>query len=158
MRGDGETEAERWSYRADPRVPPFEEGAAVAVLDGTCALCSFGGRLIARFDRRARIRICPVQTELGRALLTHYGIDPEDPESWLFLAEGRAWRAFDAWIRVAETCGGVGRLLSVFWILPRPVRDWIYRRVARNRIALFGRADICALPDPRLKARLIGVR
>ena len=112
MRGDGETESERWSYRADPRVPPFQEDVAVVVLDGACALCSFGARLIARFDRR----------------------------------------------RVAETCGGLGRLLSVFWILPRPARDWIYRRVARNRIALFGRADICALPDPRLKARLIGVR
>lgn len=147
-----------YSYRTDPRVPSFDDGSPVAVMDGECALCSFGARLIVRFDRRQRIRICPIQTDLGSALLTHYGIQPTDPESWLFLADGRAWTSFDAWIKAAEHCGGLARLMSVFWIIPRPLRDWGYRRVARNRITLFGRADICALPDPRLKERLIGIR
>ena len=39
---------------------------------------------------------------------------------------------------------------------PRPVRDWLYLRMARNRYALLGRTDLCALPDRELRARLIG--
>ena len=127
-------------------------------MDGHCALCSFGARMIARFDRGGAIRICPVQTELGTALLTHHGISPDDPESWLFLADGQAWTSFDAWIKAGEYCGGIGRGMSLFWLCPRPVREWIYRWVARNRIRLFGRADICAMPDKRLKDRLIGIQ
>jgi predicted DCC family thiol-disulfide oxidoreductase YuxK len=40
-------------------------------------------------------------------------------------------------------------------LLPRPAQDWLYRRLARNRYRLFGRTDICALPDPELRARLM---
>jgi predicted DCC family thiol-disulfide oxidoreductase YuxK len=39
--------------------------------------------------------------------------------------------------------------------LPRAVQDWLYRRMARNRYALFGRTDMCAVPDPRLRKRLM---
>lgn len=35
-----------------------------------------------------------------------------------------------------------------------PKREWLYRRIARNRY-LFGKTDICAAPDPRLRARLL---
>ena len=96
------------SYRADSAVPPFEDRQPVTVMDGECALCSAGARLIARFDRSGEVRICRAQTELGRALL-----------------------------------------------LPRAVQDWFYRRLARNRYRLFGRANMCEIPDPALRARLI---
>jgi predicted DCC family thiol-disulfide oxidoreductase YuxK len=36
------------------------------------------------------------------------------------------------------------------------VRDWIYRRIASNRYALFGKKDSCEIPDRRLRSRLIG--
>lgn len=147
-----------FSYRRDPNVADFEDTAPVAVMDGHCALCSFGARMISRFDTSGSIRICPAQTDLGRALLKHFDMDPADPESWLFLENGKAWTSFDAWIRAGECCKGAGRLMSIFWVAPKPVRNWIYRRVARNRYALFGRADLCELPDPRLRARLIGTR
>jgi len=40
-------------------------------------------------------------------------------------------------------------------LLPRTVQDWLYRIVARNRYRLFGRTNMCAIPDPGLLARLI---
>jgi predicted DCC family thiol-disulfide oxidoreductase YuxK len=39
-------------------------------------------------------------------------------------------------------------------ILPRGVREWLYRRIARNRYR-FGRYDMCATPDPGLRRRLM---
>ena len=144
------------SYRDDPNVPAFDDAHPVAVMDGQCALCTFGARLIAKLDKRQRVRICPVESDLGSALLAHHGIDPADPESWLFLEDGHSWVSFDAWIKVGESVGGIGNLMRIFWIVPRPIRDWIYRRIARNRIAVFGRSDLCALPDDNLRARLIG--
>ena len=147
---------DRFSYRSDEKVPAFDETFAVAVMDGECALCTFGARLIDRFDKSCKIQICPVQSRLGRALLLHYQMDPNDPESWIFLEGGVCWTSFDAWIKAGEAVGGIGNLMRVFWLMPRHLRNWIYIRIARNRIAMFGRADMCSLPSPSLRARLIG--
>ncbi len=124
-------------------------------MDGECALCSFGARMIARFDRKAQFRICPGQTALGTALLAHYGLKPDDPETWLLIMDGRAYGSLDAIIRVGQTVGGVGHVLRVLRILPRGLQDWIYRRIARNRYTMFGRGDMCALPDEQLRKRLL---
>jgi hypothetical protein len=77
------------SYRSDPRVPAFDDRHPIALMDGNCALCCFGARIIDRLDRAGEIRICPVQTRLGRALLQHYGLSVDAPETWLLLERGR---------------------------------------------------------------------
>jgi predicted DCC family thiol-disulfide oxidoreductase YuxK len=38
------------------------------------------------------------------------------------------------------------RALCVFQLIPRPLRDWLYDRIALNRYRLFGRYDLCRLP------------
>ena len=127
----------------------------VAVMDADCALCSWGARMIHRLDRTGDIRIAPIQSETGAALMRANGLDPIDPDSWLFIADGTVWRDFDAVIRLGDRAGGWGRVCSVLRLVPRPLREWLYARVARNRYAVFGRSDMCALPDPAFRARLM---
>lgn len=146
---------EPYSYRHDVVVPDFDDSGPVAVMDGDCALCTAGARLIARFDIAAEFRICPKQTRLGAALLRHYGFDADDPESWLYIVEGCAYTSLDGVIRAGARIGGAGRLLQPLRLVPRPMQNWLYRRIARNRYRLFGRNDMCALPDPALRARLM---
>jgi predicted DCC family thiol-disulfide oxidoreductase YuxK len=40
-------------------------------------------------------------------------------------------------------------------LLPRPLADWLYDRVAQNRYALFGRTDSCMIPPPEWRERFI---
>ncbi|MFU1477997.1 thiol-disulfide oxidoreductase DCC family protein [Roseovarius sp. C7] len=129
--------------------------ARLTVMDAQCALCARGARWIARHDRREEFRILPIQTPLGEALLRHYGMDPQDPASWLYIENGRAYSSLDAIIRVGQRFGGLWRGLAVLRLLPRPVQDWLYARIARNRYRVMGRTDMCALPDPALRKRLI---
>jgi predicted DCC family thiol-disulfide oxidoreductase YuxK len=82
------------------------------------------------------------------------GLEPEDPETWLYLEDGRAWTGMEAIMRIGARVGGPGRLLGALRVIPRPAREWLYRRIARNRY-WFGRTDMCALPDPGLRARLL---
>ena len=144
-----------YSYLSDPDVPAFDDSGPVAFMDGQCALCTFGARTIARLDRKKEFKICPIQSFVGRAVLEHYGLDPSDPDSWLYLHEGRAETSLDAIMEVGRRLGGIGHVMSAFRVLPRPARDWLYRRMARNRYRLFGRAEMCALPDPELRRRLM---
>ncbi len=146
---------EPYSFRHDPEVPSFDDSDPLAVMDANCALCSWGARMIHRLDRSGTVRICPVQTPLGAALMRHYGVQPNDPSTWLFIDAGVAHIDFDAVVHAGRRFGGWGRLTAVLLILPKPVRNWCYRRVARNRYALFGRSDMCALPDASFQRRLM---
>lgn len=146
---------DQFSYRDDLNIAAFDDTAPIAVMDAECALCSWGAQMIHRLDRTGTVRICPVQSALGNALLQHYGLGPNDPTSWLFLHNGNAHVDFEAVIYAGEHFGGWGRLVSALRIFPKPLRNWLYQRVARNRYAMFGRGDICALPDPAFQRRLI---
>lgn len=143
-----------WSWREDPEVPAFDDAGPVAIMDGDCALCAGGARIIARLDREGAFRIGVTGSPTGAALVRHYGLDPQDPETWLYLEDGRAFAGMEAILRIGARLGGAGRLVAPLRLLPRGLREWLYRRVARNRYR-FGRSDLCALPDPRLRARLL---
>ncbi|MGB5557083.1 MAG: DUF393 domain-containing protein [Paracoccaceae bacterium] len=144
-----------FSFRDDPVVPKFDDSAPVAVMDAECAVCSWGARMVHRLDHSGKVRICPVQSPLGAALLRHYGLRPDDPASWLFLDEGLPHVDFEAVLHAGRRFGGWGRLTAILRIFPKPLRQWLYQRLARNRYALFGRDDMCALPDPAFQKRLL---
>jgi predicted DCC family thiol-disulfide oxidoreductase YuxK len=144
-----------YSYRAEPKVPSFDDSHPITIMDGECMLCSVGARLIARFDKKAEFRICRAQSELGQALLGHYGLSLRDPESWLYIVNGQAFTSLDAMIRVGRRMGGLGWLLQALRLIPSSMQDYLYRKLARNRYRLFGRVDMCSIPDPALRARLM---
>jgi predicted DCC family thiol-disulfide oxidoreductase YuxK len=60
-------------------VPDFDDSGPVTFMDGQGVLCTFGARLIARFDPCHQIKICRVQTPLGQSILGHYELDLDDP-------------------------------------------------------------------------------
>ncbi len=144
-----------YSYRLDSSVPAFDDSGPVVFMDGGCVLCTGAASTIAKLDRAGEFRVCPIQSELGQAVLQHYGLDPRDPDSWMYLVDGRAYVSLEAVARAAARLGGWAGLLRALGILPRPVQDWLYRRIARNRYWIFGRTEMCAMPDPALKRRLL---
>ena len=87
--------------------------------------------------------------------MSHYGMDADDPLSWLYLEGGEAFSSLDAVIRVATKLGGIWRGLSVLRILPRRLQDIAYGFVARNRYRLGQSLTLCEMPDPEVKRRLL---
>lgn len=143
------------SYRQDDAVPDFPDDGPVCVMDAQCALCARGAMWISRHDHAEKFRIVPLQSNLGKSLIQHYGMAPDDPTSWLLIDDGYGYVSTDAILRVAGHLGGLWRIYSIFWIVPRPLRDWAYGLVARNRYRWFGTGDMCALPSPALQRRLL---
>ena len=96
------------------------------------------------------------QSPLGRALYVHYGLDPDDYETNILIAEGVAWFKSEGSIRMAESLGPPWSLAAGFRILPHPLRDRLYAFVARNRLRIFGRRATCYLPKPGDEDRFLG--
>jgi predicted DCC family thiol-disulfide oxidoreductase YuxK len=146
---------EPFSYLRDAAVPEIRAGGVMTVMDAHCSLCARGAAWIARNDTAAEFTIIPLQSPVGTALMRHYGLDPADPVSWLYLEDGRAYSSLDAFIRVGWRLGRTWKGLIVLRVLPRRLQDVLYRAIARNRYRLFGSADLCSLPDPEVQKRLM---
>jgi len=138
-----------YSYRGDPAVPAFPDDRPIIVFDGYCALCAGWAQFVLRHDARKVFRLLPAQTPLGRALYVHYGLDPQDYETNILIADGVATFKSEACIRMAEALGLPWSLVAVFRVLPRPWRDRLYGVLARNRLRVFGRRTTCYAPTPR---------
>ena len=126
-----------FSFRSAPNVPQFDDNGLFTVMDATCGLCAKGAKWIARNDHTNAFQIIPVQSKRGAALLTHYGLDPDDPASWLFIENGHAFTSIDAMIRVGGHFGGIWHSAKILRILPRTVQDFMYGLIARNRYRFF---------------------
>lgn len=146
-----------YSYRADPAVPDFPDDRPLVLFDGDCALCSGSARKILKHDRAGVFRLAPTQSPLGRALLLHYGVDPDDPYTMLLIQDGVARERSDGVLGIAALLPPPYRLAVVGRIVPRIVRDTLYDFIARRRRRFRG-AAWCALPprDVDLNDRVLG--
>lgn len=149
------TMREPYSYRNDPAVPSFPDDKPIIIFDGYCALCSGFAQFVLKHDRKGVYRLLRAQSDLGRALYVHYGLDPEDYETNILVEDGIAWFKSEGSIRMAEGLGFPWSMAAAFRILPLPIRDKLYEFVARNRLRIFGKRETCYLPDPTYRDRLL---
>lgn len=135
------------------------ESHPIIVFDAMCVLCSVNARFVLRYDRRGRFRLASMQGEVGATLYRRFGIDPADPDTLIVVPGGiggdRALRDSDAVIAIWSGLGWPWRALAVVRLVPRVVRDPLYRLIARNRYRLFGRRETCWLPTPEQAARVL---
>lgn len=87
-----------------------------------------------------------MQGEVGAALYRRFGINPADPETMVLVEGDRVRRDSDAVLAIYAELGWRWRAMAVFRLVPRIVRDSVYRLVARNRYRLFGRRETCWVP------------
>jgi len=127
--------------------------APIWLYDGVCVFCSGGVRYALRHERKHVMRFVAIQSGEGRELAQRYGVDPDDPESFLFIENGRALAKSAGVLALIEHLGGPVRLLKIGRFLPQGPRDWLYDRLARNRYRIFGQYTACEPPDPAQRHR-----
>jgi predicted DCC family thiol-disulfide oxidoreductase YuxK len=129
---------------------------SIIVFDGVCVLCSRWVDFVLRRDPHGRYKFAAMQTASGRELLIEHGIDPDDPLSFLLLEGGRGYTDTDAIVRILRSFGigwrFVGGLVA---IVPRFIRDPLYRWIARHRYRIFGRRDTCRVPTAEIADRFL---
>ncbi len=85
--------------------------------------------------------------------MREYGFDPTDIKSFVLIVDGKAYTKSDAGIRVVGYFRWPWKVLAVLKLVPRPIRDWFYDFVARNRYHWFGKKASCMVPTASVRAR-----
>jgi predicted DCC family thiol-disulfide oxidoreductase YuxK len=131
------------------------ENRPIIVFDAECLLCSANAQFVLDHDRQGRFLLASMQGEAGSALYRRFGIDPADPNTLIVVDGDRVRRDSDAILAIWSGLGWPWRAGAMFRLVPRLLRDPVYRWVARNRYRLFGKRDTCWLPDPAFRDRLL---
>ena len=125
------------------------------IFDGVCNLCARSVRFVLQHEGDHTLRFTPLQSPLGSRLLRELGFDPTDAKTFVLVSGGKAHVKSEAALRLSRRFRGGWRLLGILSIVPRPLRDWAYDRVAQNRYRWFGRTEACMVPTPELRARFL---
>lgn len=134
----------------------------VVLYDGVCGLCNGLVQFILKRDVENRFRFASLQSDFAATLLQRHGADSRELDTFYVVIDygqprERVLMRSDAILHVVNTLGGIWKLAGVGRILPKVLRDGMYKVVARNRYRVFGKHESCMLPSPEHRAKFLDV-
>jgi predicted DCC family thiol-disulfide oxidoreductase YuxK len=127
----------------------------ILLFDGHCNLCNAWVQFIVKRDSAGTIRFASLQSETGRRLLEEHKIDENYIESLVFLEGERFSVSSNAALRTLSYLDSWQKHVIILAVVPRSLRDCVYRFIARNRYKWFGRREQCMVPTPELQERFL---
>jgi predicted DCC family thiol-disulfide oxidoreductase YuxK len=125
------------------------------IFDAMCVLCSANAAFVLRNDRAGHFRLASMQGDVGAALYRRFGIDPTNPQTLIVVEGGSALRDSDAVLAIWAGLDRPWNALALLRIVPRWLRDPVYRWIARHRYQLFGQRSTCWIPTPEQARRIL---
>ncbi|HWP90847.1 MAG TPA: thiol-disulfide oxidoreductase DCC family protein [Thermodesulfobacteriota bacterium] len=127
----------------------------IILFDGVCNFCSGIVLFTIRRDPEGIFKYAPLQSEAGQGLLRHFGLPTDDFNSFILVEGNKCYQKSTAILRIARRIEGLWPLLYLFVLFPRPVRDFIYDIVVKNRYKWFGKREECLIPTPEIRSRFL---
>ena len=127
----------------------------IILFDGVCNLCNGAVQFAIERDPTAIFRFASLQSDFGQSILTQNVVNTEGGGTIILLENGKVYDRSTAALRVARQLSGWIKYLYVFIFVPKFIRDFVYKIVARNRYRWFGKQESCWLPTKELKARFL---
>lgn len=130
-------------------------GKSIVLIDGVCHLCQGLVRFIIPRDPKAGFLFAPLQSEAAGRMLSAGGLGSEQLNTVVLVENGTCYTESAAVLRIARGLRFPWPAAYIFILVPRPLRDALYRLVARNRYRWFGRDEQCLLPTPEIRKRFL---
>ena len=138
-----------------------DDSISVVLYDGVCGLCNRLNQFILNRDHHDRFRFASLQSETAAKLLQRHGTNAVDLDTvYVVVDYGKPAEKLlarsDAILHVMQRLGGIWTLAGAGKVLPKWFRDGFYNIVATNRYRVFGKYDVCLMPDERFKQKFLG--
>tara|TARA_Y100000991_G_C21903290_1_gene319073 strand:- start:179 stop:550 length:372 start_codon:yes stop_codon:yes gene_type:complete len=113
--------------------------------DGLCVLCNKSIRFIIDRDRKNQFKI---------GLLDAFKSEDKQ-DSVILVHKGIKYNYSSAVIKSLILLGGIYKLAFLLFILPKSLRDFLYKIIAKNRYKWFGKHNTCPKLPEKWKKRFI---
>ena len=132
----------------------MSERKNILLFDGNCNLCNSTVKFIKKHDRQKQFSFVPLQSLQGETLLKTIGLPVGALDTVVYIRNEKYFLRSTAGLYIFKDIGGIWTLLFVLIIIPKSVRDFFYKLIAKTRYALFGSSHVCIIPTPDINKYL----
>lgn len=132
-----------------------EEDKYIVVFDGVCYLCNGFVNFLLKRDKNDRLRFGLLQYENKLDADESIKQNISSTDSVALITDINVYFRSTAVLKILKRLGRGWQFFYVFMLIPKPIRDWVYDFVARNRYKWFGKKDVCMVPDEKVRRKFI---
>ena len=127
----------------------------IILFDGICNFCNRTVNIILKYDQDAHFQFAPSQSTAGKDILQQFGLEQNGKSSVILIDNEKVYTKTDAVIQIATYLKGWPTLFRLIKFIPKPIRDFAYNLIAKNRYLLFGKRETCRIPDESIRHRFL---
>ncbi len=127
----------------------------IILFDGVCNLCNSAVKFVLKRDKDSVFKFASLQSDIAKKLLKDFKVSGIDNGTFVLIVDGEVYTRSTAALKVSKHLSGLWPLMTIFMIVPRFIRDWVYNLVSKNRYRWFGKRDICMIPTPEMKIKFL---
>jgi len=119
----------------------MEQKERIIIFDGICGFCNKSIDILIKLDTHKIFRYSSLQGEFVKTL----EIEP-DMDSIIYYEDGIIYYKSTAILKILQALGGLWTMTTIFYLIPRVLRDLIYDVIAKYRYRIFGKMESCRMP------------
>jgi predicted DCC family thiol-disulfide oxidoreductase YuxK len=127
----------------------------VILFDGVCNLCNGFVQFIIKRDTKKKFRFASLQSDAAKDLIEKHHLDSFQLKTVIFIQCNIVYTQSSAVLHIAKALGGFWKLLYVGIIVPKSIRDYLYKFVSKKRYEWFGKSATCMMPTAELQERFL---
>ncbi len=118
------------------------------ILDGDCGLCNQIAIFIEKYrNKDKKLTYLSIKSEHGKKIIAHLSTKMQSADSVYLVRNNKTYIRSAAGIRILLYLKWYCKIwYPVCWIFPLPLRDIIYRIIAKNRHKFFSKPEVCLFP------------
>ena len=127
----------------------------IILFGGVCNFCNRTINIILKYDKQAYFQFAASQSIAAMGIMQAFKIEQIAIASVILIDQEKVYTKTDAVIQIANRLSGWPKLFRLLKFIPKPMRDFAYDLIAKNRYALFGKKDDCMIPEPSMRHRFL---
>jgi len=127
----------------------------IILFDGFCNFCNRTINIILKHDKDSYFQFAPSQSNAGIDILQQFDLDQKASASVILIDNEKVYTKTDAVVQIATHLNGWPKLFRLIKFIPKPIRDFGYDLIAKNRYALFGKRATCRIPEASERNRFL---
>jgi len=123
--------------------------------DGVCTLCNRGVNFLIKHDKKGVLKFASLQSEYAQNVIPKALLDRDNLDTIIVYTDGKFYERSKAVLKLCKVLGGGFYVVLIGYLIPRFIRDGLYRFIANNRYRWFGKTAQCRIPTVDLKDRFL---
>ena len=127
---------------------------SIILFDGECNFCDQSVQFIIKRDKHALFKFASIQSDTGQEILKNHHV-PAHIDSIILIEKEICYYSSSAALKICKHLKGAWKLFFILILVPKPIRNFMYKIIARNRYKWFGKKEACILPSPEIRKRFL---